>query len=126
MANKGVPFKFSLILIEPAERLMAIARKWRDSPDENRRCVTKALLDVTDLGRVIADNMMNDRNTDLAPYLDFWFADAVACAENLSKYEDAESRDLAQCLIDSEKSLIKSKERVLAEINRLGIRPSGG
>lgn len=57
----------------------------------------------------------------MAPYLDFWFADAVACAEKMTKYEDTDSRDLAQCLIQAEREVIASKESVLAEINRLGI-----
>src|SRR5262249_42595452 len=109
--------------IEPSEQVLATARAFADSPDENRRSVAKALLDVTAAGRTIREAMQENRGADLAPYFDFWFADAVACAQRLLQEEEPESRHLAQCLIESEKAILQSKERFLAEVKRHGIRP---
>ena len=124
MAEKKVPFQFSLSFIEPAEYLMGIMRKFADSPDENRRAVAKAMLDVSAAGAAVKEAMLKNAGCDMAPYLDFWFADALVCAQKLLQYDDAESRDMGQSLIDAEKSVIKSKESVLAEIKRLGLKRS--
>jgi hypothetical protein len=124
MAEEKV-FKFDFQFIEPSEAVMAAAQKFRDSPDEDRRCVAKALLDVTAAGRAIKDALIEDRDVDAAPYFDFWFADAISAAEKLLHSDDKEARYLAQCLIDSEKAIIKSKESFLAEVKRLGVKPKG-
>jgi hypothetical protein len=124
MADDRKQFQFSLNMIEPAEHLMAAARKLVDSPDENRRAVAKALLDVTSEGLALKKAMETNTNADMAPYLDFWFADAIACAKKLLQYEDAESRDLGECLIETEKAVMKSKQSVLGEIKRLGMKRS--
>ena len=58
---------------------------------------------------MIKKAMEENRDADLAPYLDFWFADAIACAQKLLQYEDAESRNVARCLIDAEQAVIASK-----------------
>ena len=108
MADERKQFHLSFQFIEPVDRLMAVARTFAVSPDENRRTVAKALLDVTAAGLAIKKAIEENRNADLAPYLDFWFADAISSAQKLLQYEDIESRDLAQCLIDSEKAIIKS------------------
>jgi hypothetical protein len=136
MAANKVQFQFSLEYIEPAEYMVSVARKFADSPDENRRAVAKALLDVSAAGLAVKkameprtdteSAMKANTNTDMAPYLDFWFADAISSAQKLLRYDDAESRDLAQCLIDAEKAVMKSKESVLAEIKRLGLKRSNG
>jgi hypothetical protein len=126
MADDSKRVELSLQFIEPAEHLTATARKFADSPDENRRSVAKALLDVTAAGLAIKKAMENNADADLAPYLDFWFVDSISCAQQLLKYDDAESRNLAQCLIDAEKAVIESKERVLSEIKRAGLKPGNG
>ena len=107
MAGGKAQFQFSLEFIEPAERMVSVARKFAESPDENRRAVAKVLLDVSAAGLMVkkamepkpdAENAAGaNTTTDMAPYLDFWFADAIGCAQKLLQYDDAESRDLAQC-----------------------------
>jgi hypothetical protein len=116
-------FQFTFQFIEPAEYLLEAARKFADSPDENRRAVAKAVLDVTAAGRKIKDALAANRHAELAPYFDFWFADSVACAKKLLNSEDKEARYLAECLIELDKATIKSKESFLAEVKRLGIKP---
>jgi hypothetical protein len=62
MAEKSVPFHFSLQIHEPAEYLILIMRKFADSPDENRRAVAKAMTDLSAIGVVLKDAMVaNDR-----------------------------------------------------------------
>ncbi|MBI3821706.1 MAG: hypothetical protein HY289_03390 [Planctomycetes bacterium] len=122
--KQEVPFRFSLSFVEPAEHLMGIIRTFADSPDENRRAVAKAMIDVSAAGAMIKEAILKNAGCDMAPYLDFWFADALVCARSLLEYDDAESRDLGQSLIDAEKSVIRSKESVLAEIKRLGLKRS--
>jgi hypothetical protein len=117
-------FRFSWQYIEPGPRLLEAAQKLADSPDEDRRAVAKALLDVTAAGRKIQDAMGENRDVDLAPYFDFWFADAVSSAEKLLQADDQETRQLARCVIDAEKAIIKSKESFLVEQKRLGIKPN--
>jgi hypothetical protein len=126
MADVTKRFQFSLQFIEPSETIMASARKLVASPDENRRSVAKALLDATAAGLAIKKAMEENRDADMAPYLDFWFADASSNAEQFLHCDDEEARDVAQCLIDVEKAAIKSKESVLAEIKRLGLKPGNG
>lgn len=126
MTDKRKKFSFSLKFIEPVEHLMTTARAFATSPDENRRSVAKALLDVTALGMDLKNAIEENRDADMAPYLDFWFADSVACARKLRHYEDPESRDLAECLISAEQDVIASKESVLSEIKRLGLKPGNG
>ena len=116
-------FNFSFSFIEPAANLLEAARHFADSPDENRRAVAKAVLDVTAAGRAIKDALLQNRDADLAPYFDFWFADSVACAQKLLASDDKEARYLAECLIQLEQAAIKSKESFLAEMKRLGIKP---
>jgi hypothetical protein len=115
MANQQ-ELKFSFHFIEPAENLLEAARKLVDSPDENRRSVAKAVVDVTATGRAIKDALLENRNADLAPYFDFWFADSINCAQKLLHSDDKESRYLAECLIKLEQAAIKSKESLLAEM----------
>src|ERR1700730_2008793 len=115
MAGKK-KFQFSFQFIEPAEPVMAAARKFVASPDENYRSVAKALLDVRDAGLAIKNAIVEDRDADLAPYFDFWFADAIGCANKLLQSDDDEARYIAQCLIDTEKAILKSKESFLAEM----------
>ena len=117
--------KFSFQFIEPAPYLLEAARKLVDSPDENCRAVAKAVLDVTDAGRKIKDALLENRDADLAPYFDFWFADSIACAQKLLQSDDKEARYLSECLIKLEEAAIKSKEGLLAEFKRLGIKPGG-
>jgi hypothetical protein len=105
---------------------MTIARASVTSPDENYRSVAKAVLDVTAEALSIQKAIAEDGRVDLAPYFDFWFGDAVGCANKLLQYDDKEARHLGQCLIDLEKASIKSKESFLAEMKRLGIQPSAG
>jgi hypothetical protein len=116
-------FKFSFQFIEPAEHLLEAARKFADSPNENCRAVAKAVLDVVAAGRKIKNALAENRDADLAPYFDFWFADSVACAQRLLPSDDKQARYLAACLIELEAAAIKSKESFLAEMKRLGITP---
>ncbi len=80
---------------------------------------------MTAAGRAIKNAPLENRDADLAPYFDFWFADSVACAQNLLNSDEKEARYLAECLIQLERAAIKSKESFLAEMKRLGIRPKG-
>jgi hypothetical protein len=116
-------FKFSFQFIEPAGHLLEAARKFADSPDENRRPVAKAVLDVTAAGRAIKNALMESRNADLAPYFDFWFADSITCAQKLLHSNDKEALCLAECLIKLDEATIKSKESFLAEMKRLRVKP---
>lgn len=118
-------FRFGFNFIEPGARLLEAARKFADSSDENRRAVAKAVLDVTAAGRAIKDAILEDRDADLAPYFDFWFADSIECAQNLLVSDEKDARQLAECLIQLEQALIKSKESFLAEQKRLEIKPKG-
>jgi hypothetical protein len=108
-------FSFSFNFVEPAPHLLDAARKFADSPDENRRAVAKAVLDVTAAGRAIKDAMLLGRDADLAPYFDFWFADSIACAKKLVDSDDIEARCLAECLVQVEQATIKAKQSFLAE-----------
>jgi hypothetical protein len=117
-------FNFSFEFIEPEPYLLDAARKFADSPDENRRSVAKAVLDVTAAGRAIKDALLQNRDADLAPYFDFWFADSVVCAHKLLDSDDKDARHLAECLIALEKAAIISKESFLGEMKRLGVKPS--
>lgn len=117
-------FQFDFQFVEPVETVMAAACKLVNSPDENRRSVAKAVLDVTAAGRTIKDALVENRDADLAPYFDFWFGDSITCAEKLLHSDDQDARLLAECLIAMEKATIQSKESFLAEMKRLGVRPS--
>lgn len=123
MEDNKKKFKLTFDFVMPADRVIRIALEHVDSPDENYRSVAKALLDVTAEAGKVKDALTEDRDVDLAPYLDFWFADAIECAKKLLRSDDPDAGDLARCLIDAEKAAIKSKECVLAEIKRLGLRP---
>lgn len=117
--------QFSFAFVEPSETVVAAAQRFLSSPDEKLRSVAKALLDVTAAGLPIKKGMMEDSDTKLDPYLDFWFGDAISCAERLLHSDNEEVRHIAQCLIDAEKAVIKSKESILSEMKRLKIKPPG-
>jgi hypothetical protein len=125
MANEKHKFRFKFEFIMPAERIMAVARNNLDSPDENLRSVAKAVLDVTAEASKIKSAMAEDKDADLGPYFDFWFADALNCANQLLDCEEPDARNLARCLIDIERATVKSKESFLVEMKRLGLRPGG-
>jgi hypothetical protein len=106
--------------------LLEAARKFLDFPDESRRAVAKAVLDVTGAGRDIKAALLSrDRNVDLATYFDFWFGDSVACTQKLVDSGDIEARCLAECLIQMERQAIKARETFLTEMKRVGIKPKG-
>jgi hypothetical protein len=66
-----------------------------------------------------------NRGADLAPYLDFWFGDAIVCTEVLQHSEEKDVHYVGPCMIRLEKAAIKSKENVLAEFKRLGVKRGG-
>src|SRR5580698_8077764 len=108
MDKKELNFNFEFIT--PAERIMSMARTLVSSPDEDCRAVAKAVLDVVAEATTIQKAMAEDRDVDIAPYFDFWFADAIECANVMLNGENQDARDLARCLIEMEKASIKSKE----------------
>jgi hypothetical protein len=120
MAEKQMNLNFEFI--KPTEKLMSLARGLVSSPSEDCRAVSKAVLDVTAEADKVRGKLARDENADLAPYFDFWFADAVECANRLIKDENDDVRYLATCLIEIEKAVIKSKESFLAEMKRVGVK----
>jgi hypothetical protein len=108
----------------PTKHVLDIARTWLASSDhEKRRAIAKALIDVTKEARTVQRGLADNGNVDLAPYFDFWMGDAVSAANELLNSNDENDRTLAQCLIDQEKAIIKSKADFLAEMKRQGIQP---
>lgn len=104
------------------QRMVGECPKRRSSPSIS----ALSSLRKQSLGVPIKNAIMENRDADLSPYLDFWFADAVACAEKLLQTDDIKRRGfLALALIDMEKAIIKTKESLLAEFKRLGIKPGG-
>ncbi len=118
----GQNFNFQFSFVMPTDQVMEIARTHVDSANEDYRSVAKALLDTTEEATKVKDCIEKDIDVDVAPYLDFWFADAVECAKRLLDSGDHDAGLLAHCLIDAEKATIKSKENMLAEIKRLGLK----
>jgi len=93
------------------------------SNDENVRAVAKAILDVTREATKVKEGIAADGNVDLAPYFDFWFADAIAAANTLLNSENENIRYMAKCLIEQEQAILKSKMDFLDEMKRCGIKP---
>jgi hypothetical protein len=125
MKDEGQEFRLDLKFNAPTGRMMAIAQAGLASPDESFRVVAKAIIDLTSAMRSLEKEMVADGDVNLDPYLDFCFGDALDHAHQLLKRDDDDARNLAQCLIDMEKAVVKSKENVIAEIKRLGIKPPG-
>lgn len=119
-------FKFSLDFVMPAEILLDAARKGKHSSNVDIRTVSKALLDLTSEATEIQSEILKDGNVDLGPFFDFWFVDAIECANRLQSHDDEIIVALANCIINAEKGIIKSKESFLWEMKRLGIKPNDG
>jgi len=116
-----VTFKFDFVI--PAEMILKTANDNLGSNDENVRAVAKAILDVTREATKVKEGIAADGNVDLAPYFDFWFADAIAAANTLLNSENENIRYMAECLIEQEKAILKSKMDFLDEMKRCGIKP---
>jgi len=123
MAGGDKELQFRMNFILPEDRIMNIARQHLNSPDESCRAVAKALFDVTTEAKTVQEALQEDRSAKLDSYLDFWFADAIEHANKLLTSSDTDARVLALCLIDMEKSVISTKESLLAEMKRTGTRP---
>ncbi len=119
-------FKFSLDFVMPAEMLLNAAKKGKYSSNADIRTVSKALLDLTSEAKTIQREIKKDGNVDLGPFFDFWFVDAIECAERLKSHDDETIVALADCIIDAEQCIIKSKESFLLEMKRLGVKPNDG
>ena len=113
-SGAGRDSRFDLEFIEPAEHLLARARALADSPDTDCRAVAKAILDSNAESTIVREGITNKLNVDFTPYLDFWFADALECANRLLTHPDIETRDMADCLIKLEAAAIKSKTDLFA------------
>jgi len=61
---------------------------------------------------------------DLAPYFDFWFADAITAANLIESSDNERIRFLAESLIAQEDAILRSKMEFLSEMKRRGIRPN--
>jgi hypothetical protein len=120
-SSKKVSLEFEFVI--PSERTSQKAKKHLDSSDTRVQAVAKALIDFAELSTEVKDFLENKTGGDLAPYLDFWFADAVIAAKMLKNSRDEEIRDLATTLIEQEKAAIESKEFLLRKMKSLGIRP---
>src|SRR5579863_9296367 len=118
MSQKKVQLGFEFVI--PTDKVLDIARTWLSSDDERRRGVAKAIIDVTKEARTVQQSMAADGHVDLAPYFDFWTGDAIASAKHLMKSNDADDRMLAECLINQEEAIVKSKAAFLAEMKRHG------
>jgi hypothetical protein len=116
-----VSLNFDFVI--PADLVVNAANENLDSDDENIRAVSKAILDLTREATKVKDGMMADGNVDLAPYFDFWFADAIPAANVLLDSKDDNIRYMAECLIEQEKAILKSKTAFLDEMKRRGIKP---
>ena len=123
MSKQPQKVSLNLNFVIPADLVVNTANENLDSDDENIRTVSKAILDLTREATKVKDGMATNGNVDLAPYFDFWFADAIAAANTLLKYDDANIRYMAECLIEQEKAIHKSKTSFLEEMKRLGIKP---
>ncbi len=119
MNNERDKIKYSLDFLIPVDWILDIARRSTDSSDERHRVLGKAILDFTKIAHLTKDNLIQDKDTDLAPYLDFWFGDAIDIAKASLKDGDSNLRTLAECVIDQEKSVVKSKEAFLREVKRV-------
>jgi hypothetical protein len=116
-----VTFDFDFVI--PAEMTLKTAKDNLGSSDENVRAVAKAIVDVTREATRVQESLRADGNIDLAPYFDFWFADAVAAANKLLNSGNENIRYMAKCLIEQEQAILKSKRSFLDEMKRRGIRP---
>lgn len=116
---------FDLDITLPGESMLLLARESAASPNEDLRAVAKAVLDVTAEGAKVQQGFETGGSVDLAPYFDFWFADAITAAERLLHADNEAARSLARCLIDQERAILRSKEGFLEEMKRRGIQPSG-
>jgi hypothetical protein len=116
-----VTLNFSFVI--PAEMILKTANDNLDSSDESIRSVAKAILDVTREAKRVQEGIAADGNVDLAPYFDFWFADAIAAANSLLNSEKENIRYMAESLIEQEKAILKSKIDFLDEMKRCGIKP---
>lgn len=119
----GMDWRLKMEFVVPTESTLSLARSLSDSPDVDCRAVAKAILDSNTEATIVREGIANNLDVDLAPYLDFWFADALECANRLRRHPDSEIRNMANCLIELEADAIKSKECVLTEIKRLGSKP---
>lgn len=121
--SQKVNLDFEFVI--PSDAVVAAARNFVSAKDENVRAVAKALLDLTAVASRVKDAMTQGGNVDLAPYFDFWFADAIAAANSIKSSDDKNIRHLAESLIAQESAIIRSKTAFLSEMKRRGIRPSG-
>ena len=116
-----VSLNFDFVI--PADLIVTTANKNLTSTNENIRAVSKAILDLTREATTVKNGMTASGNVDLAPYFDFWFADAVAAANALLNNEDNNIRYMAECLIEQEQAILKSKTAFLEEMKSRGIKP---
>lgn len=123
MTNESQEFKFKFSFAIPADHLLAFARESVESPNADLCTVANAMLDVTSEAEKIRQGFANNGKVDLAPFFDFWFADAIDAAKRLKKSPDDNTRHLADCLITQEQSIIESKEDFLTETKRLKLKP---
>lgn len=118
MPTSPESFRFSFSFTKPVERIIQIAQRFLESPNEQRRAVAKAVLDITREGAAIFDGIQKPGTVDVAPYFDMWLGDAIDAANELLRSDDKDDRDLAKCLLDQERDIIKSKEIFLVELKR--------
>lgn len=115
-------FDFEVVI--PTDMVVLAAKKHTDSDNENVRAVAKALLDLTAVSTMIRDRIKNRQPVDLAPYFDFWFADAITAANLIESSDNESIRFLAKSLIAQEDAILRSKMEFLSEMKRRGIRPN--
>ncbi len=111
--------EYSLDFPLPADSILDIAENSTHSDDERLRVIGQAVLDFTAIANLTKDDFLQGNAIDLAPYLDFWFSDAIDIAKASLNDPDSNLRTLAQCLIDQEKCAIESKVFVLRESKRI-------
>ena len=111
------PFASKLTFINPAENILAFANDSLSSPNEHLRSVAKAVIDITRESKTLQESITSP-NPDIAPYIDFWFGDSLDFARTLLASPDRMSRNLAQCLIAHEESVVASRAAMLEEAKR--------
>ncbi len=122
MAPEPMNVELSFNFILPLGPVLHLAENSVHSDDENLRSVSKAVLDVAREAKKIQSAFEEDRDVDLAPYLDFWFANTIDAANVLLSSTDETTRNLGKCLIEQEKAITNSKAEFLEEMKRRGIR----
>jgi hypothetical protein len=123
MDNEPERVEITFDILIPSNNIVSAARNHIDSNLEHVRAVAKALLDLTAVASKVKNALALGEDIDLAPYFDFWFADAIDAANAIKDSSDESVRYIAETLIEQENLVLRSKTSFLAQIKKLGYPP---